>query len=362
MGQSLLVFLKRLALGAWNARASFREGPRRLEKPARYQTRQLTTCNKDLAGKRRALRFTCTVGPRGHARVERDLDFILKPRVSTEGRPCKWQDKLHTSTHDYRASCRSIVDRSISARHPVAVTKQEIREAVWSLMREEGVARFPGARGRIPNFTGAEQCRVPVSELEVWKTARFIKANPDSPQRAIRHLALKEGKTVYVAVPRLRDEKCFVELDPARLGRNLYAASSIKGSFEFGRQISVTEMKRVDLILCGSVAVRRDGMRLGKGGGYSDLEYAIAIELGIISRETPIITTVHPLQIVSGRVALEPHDIPVDFIVTPEKAIATRTRLARPRGIYWDYLDDAKIESIPLLKKMRASLDAKRSL
>jgi 5-formyltetrahydrofolate cyclo-ligase len=244
----------------------------------------------------------------------------------------------------------------------LSVTKQEIREAVWSLLQSEHVARFPGARGRIPNFTGAEQCASRVAELLVWQTAGFIKANPDSPQRAIRHLALKQGKTIYMAVPRLRDEKCFVELDPSKLGKNIYAASSIKGAFEFGRQASVREMKPVDLILCGSVAVRRDGSRIGKGGGYSDLEYAIAIELGIITPETPIITTVHPLQIVSTRIALAPHDTPVDFIVTPDKSIATKTRISRPRGIYWDYLDDEKIEAIPLLKKLQSGRVSRRSL
>ena len=242
------------------------------------------------------------------------------------------------------------------------MTKKEIREAVWSLLQSEHVARFPGARGRIPNFTGAEQCAAHVAELEVWQAARFIKSNPDSPQRAIRHLALKQGKTIYMAVPRLREEKCFVELDPSRLGKNLYAASSIKGAFEFGRQVSVRELKPVDLILCGSVAVRRDGARIGKGGGYSDLEYAIAIELGIITAATPIITTVHPLQIVTGRIALAPHDIPVDFIVTPEKSIATKTRISRPRGIYWDYLDEEKIAAIPLLKKMQKRMRASRPL
>ena len=165
-----------------------------------------------------------------------------------------------------------------------------------------------------------------------------------------------------MAVPRLRDEKCFVVLDPSGLGKNLYAASSIKGAFEFGRQVSVHEMKPVDLILCGSVAVRLDGSRIGKGGGYSDLEYAIAIELGIITPETPIITTVHPLQIVSSRFTLAPHDIPVDFIVTPDKAIATKTRINRPRGVYWDYLDDEKIAAIPLLKKLQSGRVAKRSV
>lgn len=223
-------------------------------------------------------------------------------------------------------------------------------------MESKHVARFPGAKDRIPNFTGTEQCAELVGGLDVWKSARYIKANPDSPQRAIRHLALKEGKTLYMAVPRLRELKCFVELDPSRLGKNIYAASSIKGAFEFGRQVSVREMKPVDLILCGSVAVRRDGARVGKGGGYSDLEYAVASGLGILDSKTPIITTVHPLQIVSNKIDLRPHDIPVDFIVTPEKVIATRTRIKRPKGIFWNYLDDEKIAAIPLLRKMKQAI------
>jgi len=235
------------------------------------------------------------------------------------------------------------------------LTKQEIRESVWELLQSEHVARFPGARGRIPNFTGAEKCAQLVAELDEWKSARFIKSNPDSPQRAIRHLALKQGKTIYMAVPRLREEKCFVELSPSRLGKNVYAASSIKGAFEFGRQVTVREMKAIDLILCGSVAVRRDGARLGKGGGYSDLEYAIARELEIVDEKTPIITTVHPLQIVTAKIQLLPHDIPVDYIVTPEKVIATKTKIKRPKGVYWDFLDEEKIESIPLLTKMDAA-------
>lgn len=238
------------------------------------------------------------------------------------------------------------------------MTKQEIREAVWGLLQSEHVARFPGARGRIPNFTGAEQCAAHVAELEVWKAASFIKANPDSPQRAIRHLALKQGKTIYMAVPRLREEKCFIELDPAKLGKQIYKASSIKGAFESGRQVAVTQMKPVDLILCGSVAVRRNGARIGKGGGYSDLEYAIALETGIITADTPVITTVHPLQVVADRFSLEPHDIPVDFIVTPNGTIDCKTKLAKPKGIYWEYLDEDKIAAIPLLEKMKARLDA----
>jgi 5-formyltetrahydrofolate cyclo-ligase len=235
------------------------------------------------------------------------------------------------------------------------MTKQDLREHVWTLLESKRVARFPGARGRIPNFKGAEKCAELVAKLEVWQPARVIKANPDSPQRAIRHLALKQGKTIYMAVPRLREEKCFLELDPKRLGKNVYAASSIKGAFEFGRQVGIAEMKLVELILCGSVAVRRDGARVGKGGGYSDLEFAIAREAEIIDAKTPIITTVHPLQIVDREIPLKPHDIPVDFIITPDEIIECRTSIGRPKGIYWRFLDQEKIDAIPLLKRMSRS-------
>jgi 5-formyltetrahydrofolate cyclo-ligase len=82
------------------------------------------------------------------------------------------------------------------------------------------------------------------------------------------------------------------------------------------------------------------------------------LELGIINSRTPIITTVHRLQIVDQKFALKPHDIPVNFIITSEEVIECKTKLERPKGIYWEYLDDEKINSIPLLKKMKARLRA----
>src|SRR4051812_37369611 len=108
--------------------------------------------------------------------------------------------------------------------------KNDIRATVWRKIQNHKVARFPGAEGRIPNFIGAEACARLLSEMSYWKKAKVLKVNPDSPQRAIRHAALKEGKTLYMAVPRLRSEKPFIELDPKKLECSPYAASSIKGA------------------------------------------------------------------------------------------------------------------------------------
>jgi 5-formyltetrahydrofolate cyclo-ligase len=231
--------------------------------------------------------------------------------------------------------------------------KAAIRERIWKVMEEEGVARFPGTWGRIPNFVGAEQAATRLMTLEVWQEANTIKANPDSPQRPVRLLALQQGKKVYMAVPRLKKLKCFIELDPSRLRGEYERASSIKGAFRWGRPVSLEEMEAVDLIIAGSVAVTREGARLGKGGGYSDLEYAIARESGLISPTTPVLTTVHPLQLVSNQIEMRVHDIPVDYIVTPEEIIVTGHEYQRPEGIYWELLPEEKLKNIPILPKMR---------
>ena len=237
-------------------------------------------------------------------------------------------------------------------------SKDDIRNQIWSLLKKKKAARFPGAQGRIPNFVGAETCAGLLADNPSWKKARTIKANPDSPQRAIRHRALQEGKTVYMAVPRLRDEKPFIELDPKQLKCTPYIASSIKGASHYGRPVTLAEVAKIDLIVCGSVAVNRRGARVGKGGGYSDLEFALLREEKKIDRNTPILTSVHPVQILDEELPMTEHDIPLTAIATPDEFIDIDIdrRLKRPKGIYWNILPDEKIEAIPVLKQRRSTL------
>jgi 5-formyltetrahydrofolate cyclo-ligase len=229
--------------------------------------------------------------------------------------------------------------------------KDEIRTTVWSQLRDSKVARFPGAEGRIPNFIGAEACAKILTEASWWQKAKVLKVNPDSPQRAIRHKALAEGKILYMAVPRLRAEKPFIELNPKKLSCSPYTASSIKGADKYGRPVTLEEVRTIDLIVCGSVAVNRQGARVGKGGGYSDLEFALLTEEKKIGRDTPIVTTVHPVQIVGEGIPMTEHDIPLTAIITPKEIIEVESRWKRPQGIYWKMLPAEKIADIPVLQK-----------
>ena len=185
------------------------------------------------------------------------------------------------------------------------VSKDDIRQDVWRRMTEAGVARFPWARGRIPNFEGAGQAQEQLASLEVWMDATTIKCSPDMPQRPLRRRALEEGKVVYMAVPRLTSAQCFLELDPSRFG-DYVKASSIKGAFQVGRPVHPRDMRPIDLIVCGAVAVATGGARLGKGGAFSDLKYALARTLGLVNEDTPILTTVHPIQVLDDTIPTDP--------------------------------------------------------
>ena len=233
-----------------------------------------------------------------------------------------------------------------------AVSKQELRDRAWAAVREAGVARFPGVEGRIPNFSGAEAAADRLAGTPEWEAASVLKCNPDSPQLPVRKRALTDGKTVYMAVPKLAEPQPFWCLDPEELGVKPHEAASIRGAGRNGRPVFIEEMEAIDLIVCGSVAVERSGARLGKGGGYSDLEFAIAVEAGLVDDSTVIASTVHPSQIVDdGTIPLTDHDFPIDLIATPDEVIYTRTRIARPKGVLEDHLEEEKRGAIPVLRR-----------
>ncbi len=233
------------------------------------------------------------------------------------------------------------------------MTKDEIRHKVRTRLMLAGVARFPGVDTGIPNFVGCERAAKLLCDLPMWKRAKAVKINCDAPQLPIRRAALRQGKIVYLGLPRLRNERCFIELDPEKLGSKLFRVGSVRGAMQFGRFVPPQEMRPIDLIVCGSLAVTRQGARLGHGGGYGDLEYALLRAEGKIREYTPILTTIHPVQIVDERLPMRGHDIPVDFLITPEQVIAAPSLHPRPRGVIWEILQEEKILSIPLLRKGR---------
>ena len=260
-----------------------------------------------------------------------------------------------------KAGDRERTARSPSSRQAVQETpdptdrKRTLRRERWSGLSAAGAARFPGTFGRIPNFVGAESAAEILCAQPVFQRAEWLKCNPDLPQRPLRYRALLAGKRIYMAVPRLAEKRPFVLLDPRKLDPGeLWRASSIRGAFELGRPVTLKQLHPVELIVTGCVGATPDGSRLGKGGGYADLEYALLRESKKAGPRTPIVTTLHSSQVLrNGSVPMLPHDISLDGYATETRWVSCKRKARRPRGILWDVLEEEKRKAIPVLARGR---------
>lgn len=227
--------------------------------------------------------------------------------------------------------------------------KSAIRKRVWDRLQCEGASTGP--HGHIPDFAGAAAAAAQLTDLPAWRQARVLKANPDQAQLPVRGRALREGKLVYMAVPKLADPLPFFRLDPVQLGDDTEALAAHRAAVTLAPKVAIADMHPVDLVVCGSVAVNRDGVRIGKGAGYSDIEVALLAEAGLIGPRTVIVTTVHPLQVLDEPLPHSEHDFTVDYLITPDEIIPCGPP-HRPTGLVWTILDADKIAGIPVLAAM----------
>ena len=225
--------------------------------------------------------------------------------------------------------------------------KTAIRDKVWRQLLEAGVVP-PDSYGKIPSFEGAKATAERLAELEVWQRATTVKANPDYAQLPVRVRALNDGKLLYMAVPKMASVQPFYLLDPRTIELPAEAAAEKKGAAQVAQRVGVEDMRPIDVVVCGSVAVNRSGARIGKGAGYSDLEVALLIEAGLITEATTIVAPVHQLQVVSDDIPQTEHDFTVDIIVTPDELIEC-PQSRRPNGVMWEHLSAEKIAAIPVL-------------
>jgi len=229
--------------------------------------------------------------------------------------------------------------------------KESIRQRVWDRLAEEELARFPfPPHGRITNFDGAAEAAERAMALPELADADAVKANPDAPQLPLRRRLLKNGTTVYMAVPRLAEPECFVELDPAEIS-DLDAAPTVSHMGKYGRRVGPEALPPIDAVVVGSVAVTESGVRIGKGEGYSDLEFAVLRELGAVDDGTPTVTTVHDVQVIGESVDADRHDVPIDVICTPTRTVRTGAG-GKPAGVYWSDLDADRRAEIPVLDRL----------
>ncbi|XP_068625428.1 methenyltetrahydrofolate synthase domain-containing protein [Battus philenor] len=247
---------------------------------------------------------------------------------------------------------------NINSPLPQEVTKQAYRLKVWRHLENNLLAMFPRpVFNRIPNFKGAPEAAARLAELDEFKNANTVKVNPDKPQEPVRVICLEQHKSLYVPVPRLQNgflNRLMLpegETGPAAIRK----AVSRNGMETFGQPIGIEDSVSLDLVVMGSVAVSKEGYRIGKGRGYGDLEFGLMMHMKAIKPTTLVATTVHDCQVFDTLPAelFGPHDVPVDLIVTPTQVIETQRMSQRPGGILWHLLSNRRIQLMPILGQLR---------
>ncbi|XP_059849179.1 methenyltetrahydrofolate synthase domain-containing protein isoform X7 [Hypanus sabinus] len=186
--------------------------------------------------------------------------------------------------------------------HIPGVTKWDIRQKVWDYMEENNLANFPRpVHHRIPNFKGAYDACNKIKNLDCFIKAREVKVDPDKPLEGVRLSALQARKTLLVPTPRLRTG-LFNEIvpPPGASKEILRVCSTAQGVKDFSVPVRLDAKVHIDLVVVGSVAVSKEGWRIGKGEGFADLEYSMMVSMGSIDENTVVVTTVHDCQVDSG--------------------------------------------------------------
>ncbi|KAL4642090.1 methenyltetrahydrofolate synthase domain-containing protein isoform X1 [Arapaima gigas] len=236
-------------------------------------------------------------------------------------------------------------------------TKWDIRHKVWDYIEDRNLANFPRpVHNRIPNFKGAHQACAGLTELEVFLRTSEVKVDPDKPLEGARLAVLQARKTLLVPTPRLRNGLFNRIIPPPGASKeDLRVCSTSQGVKEFSVPVGLDAKVKVDLVVVGSVAVSEKGYRIGKGEGYADMEYAMMVSMGAVTSAAVVVTIVHDCQVIDiPEDLIGSHDLSVDYILTPTRAIRTDCKLPKPQGIYWSKLDADILEKIPILKKLRA--------
>ncbi|XP_021699647.1 methenyltetrahydrofolate synthase domain-containing protein [Aedes aegypti] len=240
---------------------------------------------------------------------------------------------------------------------PKEVTKRSIRLETWQKIKDQKLTplrRF-SVFNKIPNYIGAEKAAELLAETEEFKKANSIKVNIDLAQEPVKLEVVKAKKTLFVP-PAQKSSNVYAKIKNCNPDEQDLATQKkiikLQGEEDTFQEIDMHGIEKLDMVVVGSCAVSRQGHRIGKGNGYVDLDIGILTHLGVITKDTLIVTTVHDVQVYDTlpENLFQTYDLSLDLIVTPTEVIRVSKRLPRPAGIEWKLLSSRRLEIVPVLK------------
>ncbi|WP_432562598.1 5-formyltetrahydrofolate cyclo-ligase [Kineococcus sp. SYSU DK003] len=239
---------------------------------------------------------------------------------------------------------------------------QQHRDRIWAALRRVG---RPDSRFHwdfssfIADFEGSSEATARVLELDAWRRAERVFITPDNSTELLRREALYAGKTLLVTTYGIR--RGFLQIGPGVVPeRDVNYAATLDGLDWYGTPVSLADLRggpELPLLITGGSAVSSNGIRFGKGHGYFDLEWAVLSEIGLTGAGSVVVDVVHDEQVVDEHLDGEPHDVAVDWIVTPTRALHVPDHGRTAGFVRWDMLPGTEHEFLPPIEELRAWRD-----
>ncbi|KAK3921293.1 Methenyltetrahydrofolate synthase domain-containing protein [Frankliniella fusca] len=243
---------------------------------------------------------------------------------------------------------------------PSEVTKATFRKETWTKLQAEGITTSTSIfLNRIPNFKGIEDAAQRFSETEEFLKAKSIAMNADKAQEKIQYHTVQAKKTLLIQIP-LLIRKGFVKaikIPDDFPEDDIPKLTSRAAIGVHGKTVQLSEDRKVDIVVMGSIAVSKQGQRIGKGEGFADIEFAMMKKLGMLTPDTIVVTTVHDIQVYDSlpEELFKDHDVYVDLIVTPTQVIRVSPNPDRfeKYGLNWSLLSSRRLKIFPILRQLR---------
>lgn len=188
----------------------------------------------------------------------------------------------------------------------------------------------------------------------LYHESETVFATPANSLYQARINCLIDGKNLVMPGPSIREG---FYLLPARSipFKDLPAAVTYRGLAKKGQLLKIDAIAElsIGLLLTGSLAVDREGGRIGDGNGFFDLCCAILQELGALQQEWSVMTFIREDQISTDLLPQDTWDIKIAGAITQTGIHVFNPPFQKSR-IFWDVLPTDRIKRInPLWKLYR---------
>ncbi len=236
--------------------------------------------------------------------------------------------------------------------------KVSARKLVWEKLKHVAIpdSRFHLDFNQfIPDFIGSDVARSNLVDLDLYKAASTVFVTPDNCLEGLRAQMALDNKTQVMPTYGMR--RGLVVLSPDDVSKDMARHSVTLDSIEnVGNYLGLSELRdnhKLDLLVTGASAVNYSGVRLGKGHGFFDIEWAMLYQIGAVKDSTPVISFVHDCQLVDVDLEVDEFDTVCDYIVTPNHVVHVDNPHKPTVGIIWNKLSDGMVNSISPLQELK---------